>query len=71
MSHSILVTGAAGGQQGSIGRHIANLLIEQGAEVRALVHKPDARSDGLPPPRFDGICLFAKALKLIRFRRAA
>lgn len=47
MSHPILVTGAAGGQQGSTGRHIANLLIEQGAEVRALVHKQDARSDGL------------------------
>jgi hypothetical protein len=25
MSHPILVTGAAGGQQGSTGRHIANL----------------------------------------------
>ena len=29
MSHSILVTGAAGGQQGSTGRHIATLLIER------------------------------------------
>jgi uncharacterized protein YbjT (DUF2867 family) len=47
MSHPILVTGAAGGQQGSTGRHITNLLLEQGIEVRTLVHKLDARSDGL------------------------
>jgi uncharacterized protein YbjT (DUF2867 family) len=47
MSHPILVAGAAGGPQGSTGRHIANLLIDRGIEVRALVHKLDARSDGL------------------------
>jgi uncharacterized protein YbjT (DUF2867 family) len=47
MSHPILVTGAAGGQQGSTGRVIASLLIQQGLPVRAFVHKLDRRSDDL------------------------
>src|SRR5215469_14986327 len=47
MSHPILVTGAAGGAQGSTGRRVASLLLEQGIPVRALVHKLDARSDEL------------------------
>src|SRR5262245_44641256 len=47
MTNPILVTGAAGGPQGSTGRHITNLLSEQGVQVRALVHKLDARSDSL------------------------
>jgi uncharacterized protein YbjT (DUF2867 family) len=47
MSHPILVTGAAGGQQGSTGRVIAKLLLEQGLPVRAFVHKLDGRSDEL------------------------
>jgi len=47
MSDPILVTGAAGGTQGSTGRLVASLLLEQGIPVRALVHKLDARSDGL------------------------
>jgi uncharacterized protein YbjT (DUF2867 family) len=47
MSHPILVTGAAGGTQGSTGRFVASLLMEQGIPVRALVHKLDARSDDL------------------------
>src|SRR6202521_5584444 len=47
MSQPILVTGAAGGQQGSTGRLIATLLIEQGLAVRAFVHKLDGRSDDL------------------------
>ncbi len=47
MSHPILVTGAAGGQQGSTGRIIAALLLEQGLAVRAFVHKLDARSNDL------------------------
>ena len=47
MSHPILVTGAAGGNQGSTGRAIATLLIEQGLPVRAFVHKLDRRSDDL------------------------
>ena len=45
MSHPILITGAAGGPQGSTGRVIATLLLEQGVPVRAFVHKLDARSD--------------------------
>ena len=47
MSHPILVAGAAGGTQGSTGRLVASLLLEQGIPVRALVHKLDSRSDGL------------------------
>jgi len=47
MTHTILVTGAAGGAQGSTGRLVASLLLEQGISVRALVHKLDARSDDL------------------------
>jgi uncharacterized protein YbjT (DUF2867 family) len=47
MTHPILVTGAAGGTQGSTGRLVARLLLKQGIPVRALVHKVDARSDGL------------------------
>ncbi|HUA58262.1 MAG TPA: NmrA family NAD(P)-binding protein [Verrucomicrobiae bacterium] len=47
MSHPVLVTGAAGGAQGSTGRLVANLLLEQGIPVRALVHKLDSRSDDL------------------------
>src|SRR3984885_10837375 len=47
MSQPILVTGAAGGTQGSTGRLITSLLLEQGIPVRALVHKLDSRSDEL------------------------
>ncbi len=47
MSHPILVTGAAGGAQGSTGRQVARLLLERGISVRALVHKLDSRSDEL------------------------
>jgi uncharacterized protein YbjT (DUF2867 family) len=47
MSYPILITGAAGGPQGSTGRAIATLLLEQGLPVRAFVHKLDARSDEL------------------------
>jgi uncharacterized protein YbjT (DUF2867 family) len=47
MPHPILVTGAAGGQQGSTGRLVTSLLLKQGIPVRAFVHKLDARSDEL------------------------
>ena len=47
MSHPILVTGAAGGTQGSTGRRVTSLLLEQRFRVRALVHKLDSRSDEL------------------------
>jgi uncharacterized protein YbjT (DUF2867 family) len=47
MSHPILITGAAGGSQGSTGRIVAELLLGQGTPVRAFVHKLGARSDEL------------------------
>jgi uncharacterized protein YbjT (DUF2867 family) len=47
MSEPILVTGAAGGSQGSTGRRITSLLLEKGIPVRAFVHKLDARSRAL------------------------
>lgn len=47
MSQPILITGAAGGLQGSTGRLVAELLLKQGISVRAFVHKLDARSDEL------------------------
>jgi len=47
MFHPVLVTGAAGGPQGSTERLVSGFLMEQGILVRALVHKLDARSDEL------------------------
>jgi uncharacterized protein YbjT (DUF2867 family) len=47
MPRPILVTGAAGGPQGSTGRHVAEVLIERGLPVRAFVHTLDGRSDRL------------------------
>ncbi len=47
MLQPILITGAAGGTQGSTGRRIATLLLEEGIPVRAFVHKLDARSEAL------------------------
>jgi uncharacterized protein YbjT (DUF2867 family) len=47
MPHPILITGAAGGTQGSTGRVIAKLLLDQGIPVRAFVRKLDARADEL------------------------
>jgi len=47
MPQPILVTGAAGGAQGSTGRRTAALLLDKGIPVRAIVHKLDARSDAL------------------------
>jgi hypothetical protein len=35
MSEPTLITGAAGGSQGSTGRRIASLLLEKGIPVRA------------------------------------
>lgn len=40
----ILVTGAAGGQQGSTGRRVAEALLRAGRPVRAFVHSDDARA---------------------------
>src|SRR5260370_32949530 len=47
MSNPILITGAAGGQQGPTRRVIATLLPAPGHPVRAFVHKLDTRSDDL------------------------
>jgi uncharacterized protein YbjT (DUF2867 family) len=47
MSQPVLISGAAGGAQGSTGRHVAELLLKQGIPVRALVHQLDERSDRL------------------------
>jgi uncharacterized protein YbjT (DUF2867 family) len=47
VSHPILITGAAGGQQGSTGRIVATTLLQQHVSVRAFVHKLDARADEL------------------------
>jgi uncharacterized protein YbjT (DUF2867 family) len=43
----ILVTGAAGGSQGSTGFHVTRLLRDKGHTVRAFVHRLDERSDRL------------------------
>jgi uncharacterized protein YbjT (DUF2867 family) len=43
----ILVTGAAGGRQGSTGRHVTRLLLGQGFPVRAFVHADDDRAAAL------------------------
>jgi uncharacterized protein YbjT (DUF2867 family) len=43
----ILVTGAAGGRQGSTGNRIVQLLVQRGLPVRALVHRLDERSERL------------------------
>jgi uncharacterized protein YbjT (DUF2867 family) len=43
----VLVTGAAGGIQGSTGFHVTQLLLERGGPVRAFVHRLDERSDRL------------------------
>jgi uncharacterized protein YbjT (DUF2867 family) len=47
MDQPILVTGAAGGQQGATGRLVAGLLLERGIAVRAFVHRLDGRSEEL------------------------
>jgi uncharacterized protein YbjT (DUF2867 family) len=44
MMEPILVTGAAGGRQGSTGRHVARMLLERGQAVRAFVRSEDARA---------------------------
>jgi uncharacterized protein YbjT (DUF2867 family) len=43
----VLVTGAAGGQQGQTGRHVSEILLARGVPVRAFVHKIDQRADHL------------------------
>jgi uncharacterized protein YbjT (DUF2867 family) len=43
----VLVTGAAGGIQGSTGFHVTRLLLDKGLRVRAFVHRLDDRSERL------------------------
>ncbi|MGW5733565.1 MULTISPECIES: NmrA family NAD(P)-binding protein [Streptomyces] len=43
----VLVTGAAGGQQGSTGRHVVRLLLDRGRAVRAFVRTDDDRAAAL------------------------
>lgn len=43
----ILVTGAAGGSQGSTGNRVIQLLVQHGLPVRAPVHRIDERSERL------------------------
>lgn len=43
----VLVTGAAGGQQGKTGRHVSELLLARSVPVRAFVHRLDERSEHL------------------------
>jgi uncharacterized protein YbjT (DUF2867 family) len=43
----VLVTSAAGGQQGQTGRHVSEMLLARGVPVRAFVHRIDERSDHL------------------------
>jgi len=59
---SVLVTGAAGGIQGSTGFNVTRLLLDSGHPVRAFVHRLDDRSDrlrALGAEVFDGdLCEF-------------
>ena len=47
MTKPVLVTSAAGGNQGKTGRHVSQMLLARGVPVRALVRKIDERSDQL------------------------
>jgi uncharacterized protein YbjT (DUF2867 family) len=47
MEKPVLVTAAAGGNQGKTGRHVSEMLLARGIPVRALVRKIDERSEEL------------------------
>ncbi|WP_439358688.1 NmrA family NAD(P)-binding protein [Bradyrhizobium sp. DASA03007] len=47
MRETILVTSAAGGTQGQTGRHVSEMLLRRGHQIRALVRQIDSRSDRL------------------------
>lgn len=47
MSERVLVTAAAGGRAGQTGRHVSEILLKRGVQVRALVHSIDERSERL------------------------
>ena len=66
MSERVLVTGAAGGQQGQTGRRVAEMLLERGVPVRAFVHRRDERSERLRARGaeiFDGDLLDVQAVR--------
>jgi uncharacterized protein YbjT (DUF2867 family) len=66
----ILVTGAAGGQQGRTGRHVCEMLLARGIPVRAFVHRLDERSDrlrGIGAKLFEGDLLdFASVQRAVK-----
>ncbi|WP_280266059.1 NAD(P)H-binding protein [Nocardia wallacei] len=64
----VLVTGAAGGLQGSTGRHLAALLLGRGIPVRAFVHTDD---DRVAPLRALGAEVVVGDLRDIAVTRAA
>ena len=47
MAKPVLVTSAAGGNQGKTGRHVTEMLLAHKIPVRAFVHRTDERSDHL------------------------
>jgi hypothetical protein len=51
MSHPILITGAAGGPQGSTGRLVAGLLLKQDIAVRAFVLRRSPKLTRLYSPK--------------------
>jgi uncharacterized protein YbjT (DUF2867 family) len=44
---TVLVTGAAGGAQGSTGKQVVGMLLERGVDVRAFVRRDDERAEAL------------------------
>ena len=64
MSHQILITGAAGGSQGSTGRLVANFLLQHIFPFAPSPMKLDARSDESVPKR-------RKSLKAISLNSAS
>src|ERR1700752_571932 len=47
MTKPVLVTAAAGGRQGTTGRHVSAMLLKRGVPVRAFVRTIDERADAL------------------------
>ncbi|WP_330180898.1 NAD(P)H-binding protein [Nocardia sp. NBC_01503] len=64
----VLVTGAAGGRQGSTGRHLTAQLLGRGIPVRAVVHTDDERATVL---RALGAKVVVGDLRDLAFTRAA
>ena len=47
MTQPVLVTGAAGGNQGKTGKHVSDMLLARGIPVRAFVRQMDDRAEAL------------------------